>query len=509
MSIKTRDKGNNDKSVANSQFDDNQSASSLVPPAQLFTASNKEGDVAQKSKKNSSSGKKAALPQDVQEKMETSMGHDFSNVNIHENSSKAFDLGANAYAQGNDVHFAPGQFDPQSEKGQQLIGHELAHVVQQREGKVEETKKMGKGMSVNDDPALESEADKMGAKAAKGTAGAGGDLSGNKEVGSPVVQGFFEQERSGETWSQSDDMSVAVKQGYPNHELYAKKGKVAESNKKLKAVGSGLELQETGTTDTFTNDSKETAELSKVEVKNNTNATEGDNMELWADCGKSNGVVVGSDKREAVYNNPKGIESSADGSPSGMKLKIMKEWLHDKYSSATGPEQKAMGAVISEAKSYEAMLPAIVKEYHAASKESDKKMIAKRYFAYMNKISEVYWQYYNSLDETERDKIDQQIGINKFANPEVGQGYTTSSGGKDIPGTSTWNFHWGGVVMESDDKSDKIVLENYAVGDPSVENEDWEFAMYGTKKKGQSFHEVHKDTNQHGESPTTMKIQKK
>lgn len=507
MSIKTRNKDSNDKSVANSQFNDEQEGASMMPPAQLFADSSKEQKVSPASQDKATTGKGSSLPQDVQEKMENSMGHDFSNVNIHENSTDAADLGASAYAQGNDVHFAPGKFDPQSEKGQELIGHELAHVVQQREGRVEPTTKMGKGMDVNDDPALENEADAMGAKATKGAEGSG-ELSGNTSVGSPVLQGFFEQERSGETWSQSDDMTLAVKQGYPNHELYAKKGKVAEANKKLQAVKSGVELQETGTTDSFDKGSK-SEELSKVEVKNKTNSTEGDNMELWADCGKSNGVVVGSDEREAVYNNPKGIEATAAGSPSGMKMKIMKEWIHDKYSTSTGAEQKAMGDTIREAQSYEAMLPAIVKEYHAATKESEKKTIAKRYFAYMEKIAEVYWEYHASLSEADQDAIDKQMGINKFANPTVGEGYTTSSGGAPIPGTSTWNFHWGGVVMESDDKSDKIVLENYAVGDASVENEDWEFAMYGTKKKGQTFHEVHKDTDQHGESPTTMRIKKK
>jgi len=517
MSIKTRDKGNNDKSVANGQFDDNENSASMMPPAQLFASSTKEDkDVSQLSK--ASSGKGTALPEEVQGKMENSMGHDFSNVDIHENSDKATNLGAKAYAQGNEVHFAPGQYNPESEKGQQLIGHELAHVVQQREGKVEPTKKMGKGMSVNDDPALESQADKMGAKATKGVAGTGGDISGNTDVGSPVVQGFFEEDRAGETWSQADDLSLAVKQGYPNHELYAKKGKVAESNRKLKAVGSGVELIETGTKDTFKKTGSgytsydwfaESEELSKVEVRNKENATEGDNMELWADCGKSNGVVVGGSDREAIYNNPAGIESGVDGGPAIMKTKIMKEWLTDKLTTASAPEQAAIKAVMADAKGYENMLPSIVTEFHAAKTEEEKDDVRSKYGAYTDKIAEVYWEYYNGLDKSERDIIDEQIGINNFANPEVGQGYTTSSGGDPVPGTKTWNFHWGGVVMESDDKSDKIVLENYAVGDASVENKKWDFAMYGTKKKGQTFHEVHKDTNQHGKSPTTMKIEKK
>ena len=111
----------------------------------------------------SSSG---GLPLAVQAKMEGAMGADFSNVNIHKESQSATEVGALAYAQGNDVHFAPGQYNPDSSAGQELIGHELAHVVQQREGRVQPTTQ-AKGLPVNDDKGLEAEADAMGVKAAQ------------------------------------------------------------------------------------------------------------------------------------------------------------------------------------------------------------------------------------------------------------------------------------------------------------------------------------------------------
>ncbi|MFD2331968.1 DUF4157 domain-containing protein [Cohnella sp. GCM10020058] len=107
-----------------------------------------------------------ALPLDVQAKMEKVMGADFSNVNVHANSSQASSVGALAYAQGNDIHFAPGQYNPDSQSGQKIIGHELAHVVQQRQGRVLPTAQLKSGMRLNDDPALEKEADVLGEKAA-------------------------------------------------------------------------------------------------------------------------------------------------------------------------------------------------------------------------------------------------------------------------------------------------------------------------------------------------------
>ncbi len=113
------------------------------------------------------SGSTTSMPEDVQAKMENSFGTSFSGVNIHQNDNSATEMGALAYTQGDNVHFAPGQYNPASSKGQELLGHELTHVVQQRQGRVQPTKQ-GKGMSVNDSPSLEQEADVMGKKAAEG-----------------------------------------------------------------------------------------------------------------------------------------------------------------------------------------------------------------------------------------------------------------------------------------------------------------------------------------------------
>ncbi|MCB9235678.1 MAG: DUF4157 domain-containing protein [Bacteroidia bacterium] len=117
--------------------------------------------------KTGTQGSKTGMPETVQTKMEQSFGTDFSNVNIHQNSGEASSMNALAYTQGNDVHFAPGQFKPDTSQGQELLGHELTHVVQQRAGRVQPTAQE-KGFSVNDDKSLESEADTMGAKAARG-----------------------------------------------------------------------------------------------------------------------------------------------------------------------------------------------------------------------------------------------------------------------------------------------------------------------------------------------------
>jgi len=109
------------------------------------------------------------MPNDLQSKMENSFGVDFSDVNIHKDSEQAPSLGALAYTQGNDIHFAPGQYDPGSQKGQELLGHELSHVVQQREGRVKPDRQQNKAdANVNTDEGLEKVADEQGKQAAQG-----------------------------------------------------------------------------------------------------------------------------------------------------------------------------------------------------------------------------------------------------------------------------------------------------------------------------------------------------
>lgn len=75
------------------------------------------------------------LPSNVRAQMERSLGADFSAVRVHE-GAHASALGSLAYTQGTDIHFAPGAYTPGTAQGDQLIAHELAHVVQQRQGRV-------------------------------------------------------------------------------------------------------------------------------------------------------------------------------------------------------------------------------------------------------------------------------------------------------------------------------------------------------------------------------------
>jgi hypothetical protein len=79
------------------------------------------------------------------------------NVKVHYNSARPAHLNALAYTQGSNIHVAPGQ--------DQHLAHEAWHVVQQAQGRVRPTMQMKDGVAVNDNEALEREADVMGVKA--------------------------------------------------------------------------------------------------------------------------------------------------------------------------------------------------------------------------------------------------------------------------------------------------------------------------------------------------------
>lgn len=105
----------------------------------------------------------APLPEATRAKMESSFGADFSSVRVHE-GAEASAAGGVAYATGEDLHFAPGRYQPGTSAGDELIGHELTHVVQQRAGGARVQAKGG----IDGNSSLEAEADTLGAKAARG-----------------------------------------------------------------------------------------------------------------------------------------------------------------------------------------------------------------------------------------------------------------------------------------------------------------------------------------------------
>lgn len=96
------------------------------------------------------------MPDGVKEGLEQLSGLDLSGVRVHYNSARPAQLGAHAYAQGQNIHLGPGQ--------EQHLPHEGWHVVQQMNGRVKPTGQV-QGQLLNDDGGLEQEASVMGGRA--------------------------------------------------------------------------------------------------------------------------------------------------------------------------------------------------------------------------------------------------------------------------------------------------------------------------------------------------------
>ncbi|HEX8116194.1 MAG TPA: DUF4157 domain-containing protein, partial [Pyrinomonadaceae bacterium] len=80
------------------------------------------------------------LDSGVRDFMESRLGVDLGDVRVHTNTQaaeSARSVNALAYTVGNNVVFGAGQYAPETEKGKELLAHELTHVLQQTGGELQ------------------------------------------------------------------------------------------------------------------------------------------------------------------------------------------------------------------------------------------------------------------------------------------------------------------------------------------------------------------------------------
>ena len=112
----------------------------------------------------SAAGAPQPMSPQLREKFEPGFGADFSNIRISRGHIPE-ELGVQAVAQGTDILL-------DESAGMDVLGHELAHVVQQAQGRVEG------GFPVVENAALEREADVMGQRVASGLTAQAGPQNG-------------------------------------------------------------------------------------------------------------------------------------------------------------------------------------------------------------------------------------------------------------------------------------------------------------------------------------------
>jgi hypothetical protein len=120
--------------------------------------------------------KRTGLPAPLKAGIEALSGHAMDDVKVHASSSKPAELQALAYTRGTDIYIGPGQ--------DRHLAHEAWHVVQQKQGRVQPTMQLG-GSPINDDAALEREAEVMGHRALQMTGTSSSALAASRALAAP------------------------------------------------------------------------------------------------------------------------------------------------------------------------------------------------------------------------------------------------------------------------------------------------------------------------------------
>lgn len=111
-----------------------------------------------KTNKTAQTERRTGIPSRLKNGIEHLSGYSMDDVRIHYNSSKPSRFRALGYTQDNHVYLKSGQ--------EKHLGHELWHVVQQKQGRVMPTGQIN-GLTMNNSAKLEHEADLFGTKAAQ------------------------------------------------------------------------------------------------------------------------------------------------------------------------------------------------------------------------------------------------------------------------------------------------------------------------------------------------------
>lgn len=156
----------------------------------------------------------------VRRAMESRLGHSFADVRVHSDGRAAGEakaMGARAFAVGRDVVFGARQFAPGTPAGRALLGHELAHVVQQR------------GPGSGDPTQAEAEADHAGSAVASGRSfapaihtgrrvalqpeGEGETAAASAVRDVPAIRREFEEEQFSFTRDRIDAATYSIRRG--------------------------------------------------------------------------------------------------------------------------------------------------------------------------------------------------------------------------------------------------------------------------------------------------------
>ena len=438
------------------------------------------------------------LPVSVQRKMENLFGTSFGEVRIHE-GSEAGSIGARAFTRGSHIYFAPGQYNPTTPQGQLLLGHELAHVVQQRSGRVRNP--FGSGVAVVQDPGLAAEAVQMSRRVMPQ------QVQGNraKVTGYRTPLAIQPYRVLGPNKILKKMPADRPWFGYP----YA----VLDIDVRFPAQEKGANtfLATSGAANLNVLRAEDTVRLRLSDDCNM--AIEDSNLKnrqpkvffasrAVVDASNHALTAAGSRVRLDIGDHAITILTGRTGSIWLFRVKPIFLSLAPQNCNAMAAE--VMGKNAEEVSRLESGLDMAKK---IAPKEAED---YKKAFHHRSQPDLAPWEsaiaYEYAVKRLDKAKIFRDEQVNEYAKPAVGSAFyvSTLGGNEAVKGapkalvkdwesdelrTLGWAFHFAGVVAVSG--TDRITLENYARGDNVANNADprWYFQMYG-EKQGQTFYDV-------------------
>jgi hypothetical protein len=457
----------------------------------------------------------SGLPERLRTVMEAMSGFSLADVVVHRNSAEPARLGAAAFTKGEQIHLAPGQ--------ERHLPHEAWHVVQQAQGRVVPTLQMKSGIPINDDAGLEREADAMGGRAAAAAARAEAPAAAPAAMRRPSrasgpIQGYF-QASNGVRLSDGNQLALAGPQA-----LWATREAIDEANGVLGKKHSYVKFVTTGASmesifgvtqlrvEPKWND-KIDVKIKESERLKIANATYS-GFTTHADCFMNSQVVMGvEDTDTGDFDQVSPVFGKDDQRKTHKPEKAKEKAGPGSYLStnlATRSLQLFLSTSIPEFLKYLALVP----------KESGISGLATEFLSAKEPISfNGYLLTYRNMSTKPKyapllDLFSRQFGVNEYMTPQIGEGlavitdpFLKNKRLEDIDRNEVasdrtmWNYHFAGVVMR--DGKDYVILENYSVEDPTQDNQQWSYEMFGVAD--QSFHaEMSRKKNVEGGGPLSM-----
>jgi hypothetical protein len=417
---------------------------------------------------NQARGGGQPLANNIRQPMEQAFGVDFSRVKVH-TDSQADQLNqsiqAKAFTTGQDVFFRQGTYEPGSRGGQELLAHELTHVVQQNGGAVQRYFNVEPGSNI------------YPAKKEKKIIGK--DKNADTDIGFFVSQeeregSFYGKEKAGNITANlgyksnaplmiSDQLDLAIEASGEAKYFFATKERIEEANEALKG---GIKLKKT---DKYLSMISDAGEKKLYQVKayvpkdKKSTGKEGKGLDLKI-------PQACNDMADFVSGNF-GLKSSASLQVYTLLASVLTEHTDENYTQRNKEAYDGL-KTIEGLNAYKALIDEMSDQFRILNTPENKERLNATF---------------------------KKLNVNQYLEPDIGMAVTTfgvytSAEEANLDKEKTFLYHFGTAIAKSG--SDYITMENYARRDDAsketLQGGDplFFFKMYGNNQTEKNWHET-------------------